>query len=92
MILIYNLKLFNLLYMKNEYQYCALCEKEIKPVYDDDTFETENLEANSWSGGIVDTIFAGYGSSNDGNTYLITICDHCLENNKNIKKIKTIFD
>jgi hypothetical protein len=31
-----------------------------------------------WEGGIVDRIAANYGSSLDGNMYILAICDKCV--------------
>jgi len=77
--------------MKNVYEKCAICGKTIKPFYDDETFDNDNPESNSWNEGIVDTIFAGYGSKYEGYSFLITICDYCLEHNEHIKKLKNSF-
>jgi len=33
---------------------------------------------NMWQNGLVDMVSAGYGSTLDGNQYIIAVCDECL--------------
>lgn len=33
---------------------------------------------NMWGDGVVDMVSAGYGSTLDGNQYIIAVCDNCL--------------
>ncbi len=54
---------------------CICCNKEIKPLYP----ELSNGERGMYYHGIVDSIYAGYGSRFDENKYLIAICDDCVE-------------
>ena len=57
---------------------CIKCGKSIKPVWEKFNFPV-NQEA--WGGGVVNEITAGYGSNFDGNTFIIAICDKCIEDN-----------
>lgn len=59
---------------------CICCNKEIKEII-------EGIPSNKewegmWNDGIVDRIAAGYGSSLDGNMYIIAICDDCVKEKK----------
>lgn len=38
-------------------------------------------ESQMWSGGIVQKISAGYGSTLDGDQYYLGICDNCVKEN-----------
>lgn len=55
---------------------CICCNAEIKPIegaHDGKPWQ------NMWLDGIVDKIAANYGSENDGNVYVIAICDSCVK-------------
>ena len=61
-------------------RYCFKCNKEIKPLYTEE--HNDKPESEMWNNGIVDKISAGYGSKHDGSMYIITICDDCIESQK----------
>ena len=56
-------------------KFCMICGKEIKNF---DTSSKTKPEQGMWEGGIVDKISANYGSTLDGNMYIIAICDSCM--------------
>lgn len=58
------------------YHNCIICNKFIKQI--DNGNEWEGM----WEGGIVDRIAANYGSSLDGNMYILAICDKCVVERK----------
>ncbi len=57
-------------------RHCICCNAEIKAIHPE-------YMTTAWSGmwldGIVDKISANYGSRNDGNVYILAICDTCVE-------------
>jgi hypothetical protein len=57
-------------------RYCIKCGKEIKLIYEPE--KDYPPERCLWEGGVVERIFAGFGSKLDGNEYIITVCDECL--------------
>jgi hypothetical protein len=59
---------------------CICCGFEIKPVQPE-LFDKMNSEINHWmwDGGVVTRINMPYGSSLDGDSYFIAICDNCVE-------------
>jgi len=61
-------------------QFCIKCNSEIVPVYPE--ILSGKPEQGMWVGGIVDKIVANYGSTLDGDVYLIAICDGCVKDNK----------
>lgn len=69
--------------MKTEYN-CIRCDKIIKQINSPIDNKLENC---MWNGGIVNKILAGYGSSLDGDIYILGICDDCLKRLHEMKKI-----
>jgi hypothetical protein len=49
---------------------CISCNKKLKHLY-----RSKDMVA----GGIVETIYAGYGSEFDGEKFKIAVCDGCLK-------------
>lgn len=54
---------------------CIKCGKEIESIYDISV--TPNM--NIWTGGVVLKVEPGFGSKLDGNSYILSICDDCIE-------------
>lgn len=52
---------------------CFCCGFEVEPLYE------STDEKGMWNNGIVDKISANYGSKFDGESFLIAICDNCIE-------------
>jgi hypothetical protein len=66
--------------------YCICCKKNnVKPHQESeqDVLWGENRLVNSSmiSGGIIHVIDAGYGSKHDGDQFIISICDDCINDN-----------
>lgn len=65
---------------------CICCGTTIKPLYEDkpeqELIFSENIHS-IWDGGIVSKISAGFGSSNDGEVYVIGVCDECINKKVN---------
>lgn len=60
--------------------YCICCGKEISLLVQSPNDDIHcDPESVHWNNGVVQKISAGYGSSLDGDVYLIAICDKCLE-------------
>ena len=57
---------------------CICCGFEIKPVYPELHSPTKS-ENGMWVGGTVEMINMPYGSELDGDSYIIAICDMCIE-------------
>ncbi len=73
---------------------CVCCNKPIKAIYGDisqeesvfkvqekrngNTIVEIKAENRMWLDGVVGNISAGYGSSKDGDQYVIAICDDCI--------------
>jgi len=66
---------------------CIVCDKELKPLDYDITYQS--MIDVMYNGGGVGKIQLGYGSEHDGTTYLIPLCDNCI--NDLTKKQKLIF-
>lgn len=60
-------------------RFCVKCNKEIKPL-NPKSNDVSRPEKEMWDGGIVDLIYAGYGSELDGDILVISICDDCAKN------------
>ena len=56
-------------------RHCVCCNAELEELYDD---HTSKAWSGMWLNGIVDKISANYGSSHDGDVYIIGICDDCI--------------
>jgi len=52
---------------------CIVCGKNVKELH-----HSDNPQESCWSGGIVEQITAGYGSTYDCLSFLICVCDNCL--------------
>jgi len=67
-------------YEKNTYHLeknCCVCKNAVvKTLYPISKNEFENA---MWDSGIVSIIQAGYGSSHDMDSFIIAICDSCIE-------------
>lgn len=56
---------------------CVCCSEEIKPLYEE--YHSKDSPSQSmWLDGVVGEISAGFGSSLDGEKYIIAICDNCI--------------
>ena len=62
---------------------CICCDKKISLLHSDkleeDILFDMRVSSVCWSDGIVDKISSGYGSSLDGNVYIIGVCDECIK-------------
>lgn len=68
----------NLNYPITDKLQCICCGEDVKKLYPDE--DTPEARPNQmWEDGIVDNVSAGYGSSVDGNMYLIAVCDDCIK-------------
>ena len=77
--------------------YCICCKKNnVSPFVDSNLGETEEdllwrdtekngrrltINNDMVNNGIIHIIDAGYGSVNDGDQFIIAICDHCIKEN-----------
>ena len=71
-------------------QYCIKCDCEVNPIHFNVPKEEINpseYDAKVCWDGIVEKVSAGYGSIHDGDQYLIAICDKCITEAKENKKI-----
>lgn len=59
--------------------HCICCNKLIKISSPYTGHPLESPESHIWSKGAVNKFYCGYGSRFDDNTYLIAICDDCIE-------------
>lgn len=57
---------------------CIICEKEIESLWFD-SLSAENPEQGAWEGGVVEIFQMPYGSRFDTETFVIGICDDCIE-------------
>lgn len=73
--------------MKNEYN-CIKCNKIIYMI--DFGVDNSNVNQCCWNDGMVTEIEAGYGSTLDGNKYIIAICDDCMIELEELKKVDYI--
>jgi len=55
---------------------CLICEKKLELLYPPGRNEPPS---EMWDGGVVGTMWGGYGSTHDGDGYYIALCDACLE-------------
>jgi hypothetical protein len=55
---------------------CISCGRALSPI-----FETEDAAANSaaWDGAMVHDMHAGYGSRHDCGSFIVGICDDCID-------------
>lgn len=69
--------------------HCIICDKDIKhlPMSDKDA-----PEHSMWDDAIVSDISAGYGSTLDGDVYLIAICDDCLKKKRYEGRVVYLYD
>jgi len=79
----------NYKYVLKEIQYiqCMICDKNIKIDGPDDYHKIEELISHD---GIIEKMYAGYGSKFDGDIFYVGICDECLEKKKKQGRILTI--
>lgn len=69
--------------MKGERNYprnsipCIRCGKEVKLLYPE--MDNQILDSAMYDEGNVSEVYGGYGSSLDGDVYVIGICDDCLK-------------
>jgi hypothetical protein len=61
--------------MKNLKENCIKCGKEIESW----GVLFRRPENNIWTGGVVLKVEPGFGSKLDGNSYILSICDDCIE-------------
>lgn len=62
---------------------CLLCGKELNSLYDD---------YGMVDGGIVDHLYAPFGSRHDGSVYQIALCDGCIDDLEKKKRISLAGD
>lgn len=55
---------------------CICCGKVIEQQY---RLPTDGVEDGIWDGGAAARLNPGYGSKLDGYSYLIAVCDECIE-------------
>ena len=55
---------------------CFCCGSGVEPLY------KSTDEKGMWNNGVVDKISVNYGSKFDGESFLIAICDNCIESRK----------
>jgi hypothetical protein len=67
--------------------YCIRCDKEVHPLYPE--FIDMGFENIMWDNAFVEQITVGYGSKNDGNSYLIAVCDDCMNKLQEVDNINT---
>jgi hypothetical protein len=58
---------------------CICCGFEIRPIMPEHVKDQDKPEEWMWNGGTVERIHMPYGSVLDMNTYIIGICDTCIE-------------
>ena len=63
---------------------CICCDKKIKPIHPE---IIRFPQSGMYSGGLVDKVAAGYGSSHDTDMFIIAICDECIDRLKEEKRI-----
>lgn len=63
---------------------CICCDKEINKL---DGMPNDKEWEGMWNDGIVEKISAGYGSTLDGDMYVLAICDDCVRKKHNEGKL-----
>ena len=58
---------------------CICCNKKIERLDQKEVHSCVNTESDKWRSGEVNKFYCGYGSRHDDNTYLIAICDDCIQ-------------
>ena len=64
---------------------CIKCNKRIHPIHSD---TMRFPEGGMWLNGTVEKISSGYGSSHDGDMFIIALCDDCIDALKKENKIE----
>lgn len=54
---------------------CIICGKDVQ---EEKHFDDNDPTQNCWDGGLVEWVYAGYGSVHDCSRFLICICDACI--------------
>lgn len=72
--------------MKSDALFCFFCGKPIEVLYVGDP---EHPEQWAYNDAVVDKLSAGYGSKHDGKSFLIAVCDSCID--LEIKSLEMIF-
>ena len=57
---------------------CLICDKIISFLFD----EEEDIDKANFNGAVVGKISAGFGSTHDGDVYVVGICDECIDKKK----------
>jgi hypothetical protein len=65
---------------------CICCKNEVELIAPDIDSPPESA---MWNNGVVGKIYAGYGSRHDGDMYIITICDDCIDKHLNDSPVET---
>lgn len=67
---------------------CSCClTNTIEPIsFNVDTIDINEPERSMWNNGTVRRISFGYGSRHDGESFLVAICDDCIEKLETEKK------
>ena len=61
-------------------RYCFSCGKQINKLFNN-IGKCIHPENDNWDNATVEVLNPGYGSKFDGNVYIISICDDCIEKN-----------
>jgi len=56
---------------------CVVCKKPVDVIHDEEGATITTVNHTNFGDGIAGRIEAGYGSTLDGNMYMIAICDDC---------------
>lgn len=70
--------------MKDEYRYCIRCDRPIQKI---DGMANDKEWQGMWMDGIVEKVSATYGSSLDGDMFVIAVCDDCIQTKLKEKKV-----
>jgi hypothetical protein len=57
---------------------CVVCKENVDSIHDPEGVTIVNVNHSNFGDGIAGRIEAGYGSTLDGNMYMIAICDNCV--------------
>ena len=67
---------------------CIVCGAEIK-ISDIDT-ESHKFEELCWDHGVIEKMYANYGSIHDGDIFYVALCDDCIDKKKEQGRILVI--
>lgn len=70
---------------------CLCCGQGIKAIEPkNNKLVSTEPEHDMWENGIVGRITGGYGSTKDGNVYIVSICDRCLDKKEYADRLELI--